>query len=153
MKPGEKMESLGLKLPQVPRPVAAYAPGVLIDGLVYVSGQLPFKDGQLSYTGKVGQEVTGEEAYAAARLCAINCLAVAAELAGHIDRIERIVKVTGYVNSAPGFTGQPAVINGASDLLKEIFASKGVHARAAVGVNELPLNAAVEVEMIIKVIA
>jgi len=152
MKPGEKMAELGIELPPVPRPVAAYAPGVLADGLVYVSGQLPFEEGKLRYAGKVGGELTTEEGYEAARICAVNCLAVAAELAGGIDRIERVVKVTGYVNSAPGFTGQPAVINGASELLKEIFGSRGVHARAAVGAGELPLNAAVEVEMIIKVI-
>lgn len=151
MKPAEKLAALGLELPPAPKPVAAYVPGVLVDGWIYVSGQLPFVNGQLKYAGKVGRELTVDEGYDAARICALNCLAVAAEVAGDLDRIERVVKVTGYVNSAPGFTGQPAVINGASELLGEIFGPAGTHARAAVGVNELPLNAAVEVEIVVKI--
>ena len=153
MKPSAKIADLGLTLPEAPRPLAAYVAGVVEDGWIYISGQLPFLAGELKYTGKVGAGVTIEEGYAAARICALNGLAVAAELAGGIDGIKRVVKVTGFVNSAAGFTGQPAVINGASELIGEIFGENGRHARAAVGVNELPLNAAVEVEMIIKMSA
>lgn len=149
----ERIRFLGIKLPAVPRPIAAYVPGVMVDNLVYVSGQLPFEEGKLLYVGKLGLDLTEKEGYAAARICAINCLAVAAETAGGVDLIERIIKVTGYVNSASGFLEQPAVINGASELFEEVLGSRGVHARAAVGVNELPLNAAVEVEMIVKVIS
>ena len=153
MKPSAKIADLGLTLPEAPRPLAAYVAGVVEDGWIYISGQLPFLAGELKYTGKVGAGVTIEEGYAAARICALNGLAVAAELAGGIDGIKRVVKVTGFVNSAAGFTGQPAVINGASELIGEIFGENGRHARAAVGVNELPLDAAVEVEMIIKMSA
>ncbi|MCG8401455.1 MAG: RidA family protein [Firmicutes bacterium] len=153
MKPSAKIADLGLTLPEAPRPLAAYVAGVVEDGWIYISGQLPFWAGELKYTGKVGAGVTIEEGYAAARICALNGLAVAAELAGGIDGIKRVVKVTGFVNSAAGFTGQPAVINGASELIGEIFGENGRHARAAVGVNELPLDAAVEVEMIIKMSA
>lgn len=151
MKPSEKLDSLRIQLPPAPKPVAAYVPGVLVDGWIYVSGQLPFKDGELQYKGKVGLEITAEQGFAAARLCALNCLAVAADLAGSIDNIERVVKVTGFVNSARGFTEQPLIINGASELLGSIWGPAGAHARAAVGVNELPLNAAVEIEMIFKI--
>lgn len=151
LKPSEKMAELGITLPPAPRPVAAYVPGVLVDGWGYISGQLPLVDGELRYAGRVGGELTAEEGYDAARICVLNCLAVAAELAGGIDRIERVVKVTGFVSSAPGFTGQPGVINGASELLGEILGAAGRHARAAVGVGELPLGAAVEVEMIVKI--
>ncbi|WP_027366178.1 RidA family protein [Desulfotruncus alcoholivorax] len=151
MRPSEKLEFLQIKLPPAPRPVAAYVPGVLVDGWIYVSGQLPFVEGELQYKGKVGLDVTAEQGYDAARICALNCLAVAADLAGNIDHIERVVKVTGFVNSAQGFTGQPSVINGASELLGNIFGQAGAHARAAVGVNELPLNAPVEIEMVLKI--
>ncbi|MCL2337925.1 MAG: RidA family protein [Firmicutes bacterium] len=151
MQPSEKIAALGLTIPPAPRPVAAYVPGVLVDGLAYISGQLPLVDGELKYAGRVGDERTAEEGYAAARICVLNCLAVAAELAGGIDRIRQVVKVTGFVSSAPGFTGQAGVLNGASELLGEIFGAAGQHARAAVGVVELPLGAAVEVEMIVKI--
>jgi len=151
LQPSEKIAALGLTIPPAPRPVAAYVPGVLVDGLAYISGQLPLVDGELKYAGRVGDERTAEEGYAAARICVLNCLAVAAELAGGIDRIRQVVKVTGFVSSAPGFTGQAGVLNGASELLGEIFGAAGQHARAAVGVVELPLGAAVEVEMIVKI--
>ncbi|SFG76381.1 Enamine deaminase RidA, house cleaning of reactive enamine intermediates, YjgF/YER057c/UK114 family [Desulfotomaculum arcticum] len=151
MKPSEKLESLQIKLPPAPRPVAAYVPGVLVDGWVYISGQLPMVEGELQYQGKVGLDITAEQGFAAARICALNCLAVAADLTGSIDRVERVVKVTGFVNSARGFTGQPSVINGASEFLGHVFGPAGAHARAAVGVNELPLNAAVEIEMVLKI--
>jgi enamine deaminase RidA (YjgF/YER057c/UK114 family) len=145
-----KLKELGISLPQVPKPVAAYVPGVLADKFIYTSGQLPFHGGELKYKGKVGGELSEDQGYEAAKICAVNCLSVVKELAGSLDNVERIVKVTGFVNSAPGFVNQPGVINGASGLLGEIFGEAGRHARAAVGVSELPLEAAVEVEMIVK---
>ncbi|MFZ5642448.1 MAG: RidA family protein [Bacillota bacterium] len=145
----EKLKEMGIALPVVPKPVAAYVPAVMTDKLVYTSGQIPFVEGELKYKGKVGGELTDKEGYEAARICAINCLSAVKSLAGSLDNIEKIVKVTGFVSSAPGFNGQPGVINGASELLGEIFGEAGKHARSAVGVSELPLNAAVEVEMIV----
>ncbi|NLC37886.1 MAG: RidA family protein, partial [Clostridia bacterium] len=132
-------------------PVAVYAPGVQVGNFIYTSGQIPLVNGELKFKGKVGKELTMEEGYEAAKICALNCLGVAKSLLGSLDKIERIVKVTGFVNSAPGFTSQPKVIDGASELLGEIFGEKGRHARSAVGVAELPVDAAVEVEMIIQV--
>lgn len=139
---------LGIVLPRAPAPVAAYVPAVAAGGLLFTSGQLPFQDGQVAYRGKVGADLSPEEGAAAARLCVLNCLAVARAALGTLDRVARVVKVTGYVNSAPGFTGQPAVVNGASELLVAVFGPAGQHARAAVGVAELPLDAAVELEAI-----
>jgi enamine deaminase RidA (YjgF/YER057c/UK114 family) len=146
----DKLKKMGINLPRAPRPVAAYAPAVLADKYVYTSGQIPFIDGELKYRGKVGSDLSESQGYEAAKICAVNCLSAVKELIGSLDNIERIVKVTGYVNSAEGFFKQPAVINGASEFLGEIFGEAGRHARAAVGVCELPLNAAVEVEMIVK---
>ena len=146
-----RLEELGLSLPPVAKPVAAYVPGVLEDGWLYVSGQLPLRDGQLAYRGRVGEAVSPEEGYEAARLCALNILAVVRSLAGSLDRVRRVVKVVGFVNSAPGFTGQPQVINGASELFGQVFGEQGRHARSAVGVSELPLGAAVEVEAVFRV--
>jgi enamine deaminase RidA (YjgF/YER057c/UK114 family) len=146
-----KLQSMGLKLPPVPKPVAAYVPAVMVDKIIYTSGQLPLIEGKLEYQGKVGSELNERQGYMAARICAINCLSAVREMAGSLDNIDCIVKVTGFVNSAPGFVNQPAVINGASELLGEIFGAAGRHARSAVGVSELPLGAAVEVEMVVKV--
>jgi enamine deaminase RidA (YjgF/YER057c/UK114 family) len=146
-----KLETLGIKLPQAPKPVAAYVPAVLIDSFVYVSGQVPFVDGEVKYKGKIGADLTEAQGYEAAKICGVNCLSAIKQAVGSLDKIERIVKVTGFVNSAPGFVRQPAVVNGASELLGAVFGEAGQHARAAVGVSELPLNAAVEVEMIVKV--
>lgn len=146
-----KIKELGLEIPDAPKPVAAYVPGVLIDGYVYTSGQIPFVNGELKYTGKVGADLSQEEAYEAAKVCAINCLGVVKSLIGSLDKVEKVVKVTGFVNSAPGFNAQPQVVNGASELLGQIFGEAGQHARSAVGVSELPADAAVEVEMIVKV--
>lgn len=145
-----KLEQLGLELPTVVPPVANYAPAVRTGAYVYTSGQLPVIDGALAATGKVGDQVTPERAAELARACALNALAAVDGLVG-IDAVVRIVKVVGFVSSAPGFTGQPAVINGASDVLGEIFGDAGVHARSAVGVSELPLDAPVEVELIVEV--
>ena len=147
----KKAQAMGLAIPEAPKPVAAYAPGVKSGDMIYTSGQLPIVNGELKYKGKVGAEVSEEAGYEAAQACALNCLGVVKGLIGDLDLIEQIVKVTGYVNSADGFTMQPKVINGASELLQELLGAKGIHARCALGVNELPLNAACEVEMIVRV--
>jgi enamine deaminase RidA (YjgF/YER057c/UK114 family) len=147
----ERLAALGLTLPPVTAPVAAYVPAVRTGAFVYVSGQVPVVDGKLAGTGKVGGEVGASDAAGMARICALNALAAAASAAGGLDRIRRIVKVTGFVASAPGFSGQPQVINGASELLIEVFGEDGRHARSAVGVAELPLNAPVEVELIAEI--
>jgi enamine deaminase RidA (YjgF/YER057c/UK114 family) len=149
--PAERLAALGLTLPPVVAPLAAYVPGVLAGGFVYTSGQLPMVDGKLLAVGKVGGEVSAQDAAGLARTCALNAIAAAAAAAGGLDAISRIVKVTGFVASAPGFVGQPQVINGASELLIEVFGEEGKHARSAVGVAELPLNAPVEVELIAEV--
>ena len=149
--PSERLAALGLALPPVAAPQAAYVPAVRTGGHIYVSGQLPFVDGKLQATGKVGDGVSAEEAAALARLCALNGLAAAASVAGGLDAIARIVKVTGFVASAPEFTGQPAVVNGASEFLIEVFGEAGRHARSAVGMAVLPLDSPVEVELIVEV--
>ncbi|MBN6035161.1 RidA family protein [Amycolatopsis sp. 195334CR] len=145
-----RLAELGIELPGVAAPVAAYVPAVRSGSQVLTSGQLPFVEGKLAATGKVGAEVSPEEAKAHARTCVLNALAAVHALAG-VDSITRVVKVVGFVASAEGFTGQPAVINGASELLGEIFGEAGVHARSAVGVAELPLGAPVEIEVIVEV--
>ncbi|GHA96854.1 RidA family protein [Streptomyces termitum] len=142
-----RITELGLKLPQVVPPIAAYQPAVRSGAYVYTSGQLPMVEGALALTGKVGAEVTPEQAKELAATCALNALAAVKSVAGDLDRIKRVVKVVGFVASAPDFTGQPGVINGASELLGEILGDKGVHARSAVGVTVLPLDAPVEVEV------
>jgi enamine deaminase RidA (YjgF/YER057c/UK114 family) len=146
--PAGRLAALGLTLPSVAAPVAAYVPAVRTGGFVYTSGQLPTVDGKLPAVGKVGAEVSAADAAGMARTCALNALAAAASAAGGLDAIGRIVKITGFVASAPGFSGQPQVVNGASELLIEVFGQDGRHARSAVGVAELPLNAPVEVELI-----
>ncbi|CCH27617.1 RidA family protein [Actinosynnema sp. NPDC047251] len=145
-----RLAELGVRLPEVAAPVAAYVPAVRSGALVYTSGQLPFVSGTLAATGKVGADVSPEEAKDHARTCALNALAAIDALVG-LDSVVRIVKLTGYVASAEGFTGQPAVINGSSELLGEIFGDAGRHARAAVGVAELPLGAPVEVDLIVEI--
>ncbi|GAB3582024.1 RidA family protein [Amycolatopsis endophytica] len=147
---GERLAELGIELPDVAAPVAAYVPAVRSGSQVYTSGQLPFVDGQLAATGKVGAEVSPEEAKRYARTAALNAIAAVDALVG-LESVVRIVKVVGFVASAEGFTGQPAVINGASELFGEIFGDAGAHARSAVGVAELPLGAPVEVELIVEV--
>ena len=147
----ERLAALGLTLPPVVPPVAAYVPAVRTGSYVYVSGQLPTVDGKLPAVGKVGDAVTAEDAAGMARTCALNARAAAAAAAGGLEGIRRIVKVTGFVASAPGFTGQPQVINGASELLIEVFGEDGRHARSAIGVADLPLDAPVEVELIAEV--
>lgn len=145
-----KLDQMGIALPTVVPPVANYVPAVRAGDFVYTSGQLPMVDGALAATGKVGAEVSPEQAVDLARTSALNALAAVDALVG-IDAVVRIVKVVGFVSSAPGFNGQPAVINGASDILGEIFGDFGVHARSAVGVSELPLDAPLEVELLVEV--
>jgi enamine deaminase RidA (YjgF/YER057c/UK114 family) len=149
--PGERLAALGLTLPPVTAPVAAYVPAVRTGNHVYVSGQVPIVAGKLQAAGKVGDTVSPDEATALARVCALNALAAAADVAGGLSAITRIVKVTGFVASAPGFTGQAQVVNGASEFLIEVFGEAGRHARSAVGMAVLPLDAPVEVEMIVEV--
>jgi enamine deaminase RidA (YjgF/YER057c/UK114 family) len=148
--PDNRLRELGLELPAVPKPAGSYLPAVRAGSFIFTAGQLPFEEGELRLKGKVGDGVTPEEAYSAARLCALNALAAVAAEAGALSNVRRVVKVTGFVASAPGFNGQPAVINGASDLLGKVFGNAGLHARSAVGVSELPLDAPVEVELIVE---
>nr|WP_281373014.1 RidA family protein [Kineococcus aurantiacus] len=145
------MRELGLTLPEVVPPVASYVPATRDGDLVLTSGQLPFVDGALAVTGKVGAEVDPDTAQQLAATCALNAVAAAAAVAGGVDAIERVVKVVGFVASDPSFTGQPAVVNGASNLLQEVFGDAGVHARSAVGVAVLPLDSPVEVEITVRV--
>jgi enamine deaminase RidA (YjgF/YER057c/UK114 family) len=143
----DRLAELGIELPAVAAPVAAYVPAVVHGDLVYTSGQLPFSGGALPSTGKVGAEVSAEDANLYARTCALNALAAAADAAGGLDRIAGVLRVGGFVASTPDYTGQPGVINGASNVLGEIFGDAGRHARAAVGVPVLPLDSPVEVEV------
>ncbi|MDJ1131882.1 RidA family protein [Streptomyces iconiensis] len=143
----DKLAQLGLTLPKTATPAGAYVPAVRSGNYVYTAGQLPLVEGTLPLTGKVGGEVTPEEAKELARTAALNALAAVKSVAGDLDRVARVVKVTGFVASAPDFTGQPGVINGASELLGEVLGDKGVHARSAVGVAVLPLDAPVEIEI------
>ena len=146
----QRLAELGIALPAVVPPVAAYVPAVRTGSLVYTSGQLPMVDGAMAHTGLVGGPVSAEQAKEQARVCALNALAAVDALVG-LDSVTRVVKVVGFVASAPGFTGQPGVVNGASELLGEVFGDAGVHARSAVGVAALPLDAPVEVELIVEV--
>jgi enamine deaminase RidA (YjgF/YER057c/UK114 family) len=148
-----RLTELGLTLPPVAAPVAAYVPAVRVGSQVWTSGQLPFVGGELVATGKVGHGdglVSPEEAAGLARTATLNALAAIAEQAGGLDRIRRVIKVVGYVASDPTFTGQPAVVNGASELLGQVFGDAGVHARSAVGVAVLPLDAPVEIELVVE---
>ncbi len=146
----ERLVELGIELPAVAAPAGSYVPAARTGSLVFTAGQIPMVDGALLATGKVGAEVSPEEAQRLARVCALNALAAVDGLVG-LDAVTRVVKVVGFVASAEGFTGQPAVVNGASDLLAEVFGEQGKHARSAVGVAELPLGAPVEVELVVEV--
>ena len=151
MTPEERLASLGLTLPAVAAPVAVYVPAVRTGAYVYTSGQLPMVDGKLVATGKVGAQVSPEQAKELARTCALNALAAVKAEIGDLSSVVRVVKVVGFVASAPDFTGQPGVVNGASELLGEVFGDAGTHARSAVGVSVLPLDAPVEVELVVEV--
>ncbi len=144
----EKLKSLGITLPTPPKPAGSYIPVVISGNLAFVSGQIPIQDGKVTFTGKVPTEKTVEEAQGAARVCAINILAQLKANLGSLDRISKIVRVSGFVNSTGDFTEQPKIINAASDLFFEIFGEKGKHSRIAVGVSSLPLNSTVEIDMI-----
>ncbi|HMR49781.1 MAG TPA: RidA family protein [Arachnia sp.] len=148
-KPSVRLAELGIVLPDVAPPVAAYVPATRVGDQVWTSGQLPFVDGVLAGTGRVGAEVTPEEAKAAARIAGLNAIAAAASVAGGVDEIGRVLKAVVFVASHPEFTGQPQVANGASELLQDVFGDAGVHVRSAVGVASLPLGACVEVELIV----
>ncbi|MER5807617.1 RidA family protein [Streptomyces sp. NPDC002033] len=148
--PEERLAAAGLPLPPAPAPVAVYVPAVVSGHYVYTSGQLPMVDGALTVTGKVGAEVDAERAKELAQRCALNALAAVASVAGDLSAVKRVVKVVGFVASAAGFTGQPGVLNGASELLGTAFGDAGIHARSAVGVAVLPLDAPVEVEITVE---
>lgn len=147
----QRISQLGLELPKVPKPVASYVPAKTYNDLVFSSGQTGTIDGQLQCKGKVGREVSLEEAQASARQSVLNCLAAVESVIGDLNRVEEVIKLTGYVASAEGFGQQPAVVEGASKLLLEIFGDNGQHARAAIGVAELPFGAPVEVELVVRV--
>jgi enamine deaminase RidA (YjgF/YER057c/UK114 family) len=148
----ERLVELGIELPQLPRPMGAYVLAVQTGNLLYTSGIGPQRDGQFPYQGHVGAELSIEEGRAAARLCMLNLLSLIRDAAGSLDRVARVVKVLGFVASAPGFADQPQVMNGASELLQEVFGERGRHARAAIGVNELPSHIPVEIEMIVELL-
>jgi len=145
----ERAKSVGITIPQAATPLGAYVLAVQGGTLLFTAGQGPVKDGVPVLKGKVGRDLTLEQGYEAAKLSAVNCLAAAKAFLGSLDRIERVVKVNGYVNSAPGFTDQAKIMNGASDLLVQIFGENGRHARTSIGVSELPLDIAVEVELVL----
>lgn len=146
-----RLKELGLVLPEAPKPVAAYVPSVRTGNLVFVSGQIAMKDGKLAWSGRVGRDLSLESGQAAARQCALNALAVVKAELGSLDAVKRVVRVGVFVASADGFTDQPKVANGASELFQSVFGESGRHARAAVGVNELPLGSPVEVELVVEV--
>ena len=147
----QKLIELGITLPAPPKPVATYIPAVLAGELLFLSGVIPFRDGKLVFEGKLGRELTVEQGYEASRIALLNALAIIRQELGTLDRVKRVVRMTGHVASADGFVQHPAVINGASDLLVKIFDEAGKHARVALGAAELPLNAPVEIEMIVQV--
>lgn len=146
----QRLSELGIVLPEVAKPAGAYVPAVVSGNLVFTAGQIPLVEGKLVATGKVGKEITQEQAKDIARICALNAVAAVKGAIGDLDRVKKIVKVVGFVASAPEFTQQPFVINGASELLQQIFGEDGIHARSAVGVAVLPLDAPVEVELVVE---
>ena len=146
----QELEKMGFKLP-TPKPLAAYIPAVRVGDLVFTAGQGPTLDGKPAFIGKLGREVTEEQGYKAAQLCIVSCLACVKSVIGDLDKIEQVVKLLGFVASVEGFTRQPWVMNGASELLIKLLGDKGKHARSAIGTNQLPMGIPVEVEMIVKV--
>lgn len=147
----KKLEELNIQIPNIPKPIASYVPYVRTKNYVYISGQGPSVDGEEKYTGKVGKDITIEEGYEAAKICALNALAILKEAACGLDNVERMVSLQGYVNSGDDFYDQPAVIDGASELLIQIFGPKGEHARCAVSTNSLPMNISVEIQLIAEI--
>lgn len=146
----QELEKMGFTLP-TPKPVAAYVPAVRTGDLVFTAGQGPTLDGKPMFTGKLGRELTEEQGYKAAKLCAVNCLACVRSVIGDLDKVEQVVKLLGFVASVDGFTRQPWVMNGASELLIELYGEKGQHARSAIGTNQLPMDIPVEVEIVVRV--
>lgn len=144
MSPEERLADMGITLPAPPAAVAAYEPWVRTGNLVITSGQLPWRDGVMAFAGKLGVELTDDDGYQAARLCALNAMAQIKAAAGELSRVQRIVRLEGYVHSGPGYRGHPQVLNGASELFNEVFGDRGRHARTALGINEMPLDAAVQ---------
>jgi enamine deaminase RidA (YjgF/YER057c/UK114 family) len=147
-KPEERLKELGIELPSAPGPLGSYVPASRSGNLLFISGMLPLKDGKLTRTGKVGKDLSIDEGREQARISALNALSVLREHAGSLDHVVRCIKLTGFISSTPGFNEQPSVLNGASDLMAEVFGETGKHARAAVGVSELPMDSPVEVEFI-----
>ena len=146
-----KLAELGIDLPEAPAPVAAYQPWIRAGNLIFTSGQLPFRNGEISYAGKLGAELSNEDGYQAARQAALNAIAHIKSAAGDLDKVKTIIRIEGYVHCAEGFRDHPQVLNGASDLIAEIFGDRGIHTRLALGINEMPLNAAVQLAMIVEV--
>jgi enamine deaminase RidA (YjgF/YER057c/UK114 family) len=147
----EKIKELGYTLPETAKPLAAYIPAIRVGEFVYTSGQVPLVGGELKYKGKIGTDLTLEDGQQASIICALNGLSAIKGIVGDLNKIEQIIKLTVFVNSANGFTDQPKVANGASEFLGSVFGDAGMHTRSAVGVSELPINSAVEIEMIVKV--
>ena len=146
-----RLKKLGFTLPEPPQPVAAYVPAVLVGDLLFLSGTTCYKDGEFLFTGRVGAELTIEQGYSAARQTALNLLSVIKSTLGSLDQVKRMVKLNGYVNSAPDFDRQPEVINGASELFEELYGERGKHARTAIGVSDLPAHIPVEIELVVQV--
>ena len=146
-----KLAELGIDLPEAPAPVAAYQPWMRAGNLIFTSGQLPFRNGEISYAGKLGAELSNEDGYQAARQAALNAIAHIKSSTGDLDKVKTIIRIEGYVHCAEGFRDHPQVLNGASDLIAEIFGDRGIHTRLALGINEMPLNAAVQLAMIVEV--
>ena len=150
MSANQRISDLGITLPQVATPAGAYVPAVVSGNLVFTAGQIPLVDGKLVATGKVGKDLSADQANEIARICALNAVAAVKSVVGDLDRVTKVVKVVGFVASTPDFTAQPSVVNGASELLEQIFGDRGIHARSAVGVAVLPLDAPVEVELVVE---
>ena len=146
-----KLAELGIALPEAPAPVAAYQPWIRAGSLIFTSGQLPFRNGEISYAGKLGAELSNEDGYQAARQAALNAIAHIKSATGDLDKVKTVIRIEGYVHCAEGFRDHPQVLNGASDLIAEIFGDRGIHTRLALGINEMPLNAAVQLAMIVEV--
>lgn len=143
----DKLAELGITLPEAPAAVAAYQPWIRTGNLIFTSGQLPWRDGEIAYAGKLGAEISNEDGYQAARQCALNAISQLKAAAGNLDKIQKIVRIEGYVHCAEGFRSHPQILNGASDLVGELFGKRGQHTRLALGINEMPLNAAVQLAM------
>lgn len=151
MNPEDRLEDLGIILPEAPRPLGFYVPAVRAGDFLFLSGMLPLREGNLLYKGKVGKDLTLEEAQESSKTTIINALSVIKRELGNLDKIKRIVRLSGYVSSAPGFNQQPAVINVASEILSKVFGEKGLHSRIVIGVSELPMDSPIEIELIVQV--